>query len=62
MIEGPSTPAQISAIEAALNSAIQDGSLSQSQVDQSVMRILMMKIKYGIIKQAAPQNLGQALK
>jgi beta-N-acetylhexosaminidase len=50
MIEGPSTPAQISAILADLTTAIQQGKLSQSQVDASVTRILMMKIKYGIIK------------
>ncbi|GER91985.1 hypothetical protein KDW_61470 [Dictyobacter vulcani] len=50
MIEGPSTPEQITSILAALNASIQDGSLPQSQVDQSVTRILQMKIKYGIIK------------
>jgi beta-glucosidase-like glycosyl hydrolase len=50
MIEGPSTPAQINDIITALNVAIQQGTLSQSQIDQSVMRILMMKLQYGIIK------------
>ena len=50
IIEGPATPEEISAIEAALTTAIQQGNLSKSQIDQSVMRILMMKIRYGIIK------------
>ncbi|GCF11521.1 glycoside hydrolase family 3 N-terminal domain-containing protein [Dictyobacter arantiisoli] len=50
MVEGPSTPAQISAIQAGLSAAIQQGTLSQAQIDQSVTRILMMKIKYDIIK------------
>ncbi|GCE28167.1 glycoside hydrolase family 3 [Dictyobacter alpinus] len=50
MIEGPSTPDEVSGILASLNAAIQNGSLTQSQVDQSVSRILLMKLKYGIIK------------
>lgn len=50
IIEGPSTPAQITAILTDLTNDIQQGKLSQTQVDASVTRILMMKIKYGIIK------------
>jgi beta-N-acetylhexosaminidase len=50
MIEGPSTPAQISDIVAAVKTAIQQGKLTQSQIDQSVTRILKMKIQYRIIK------------
>jgi Beta-glucosidase-related glycosidases len=50
LIEGPSNSAEISNIVTGVKSAIQQGKLSQSQIDQSAMRILMMKIKYGIIK------------
>jgi beta-N-acetylhexosaminidase len=50
MIEGASTPAQVSDDITALTTAIQQGKLAQSQVDASVLRILMMKVKYGIIK------------
>lgn len=50
LIEGPSTPDEITSIITALTAAIQQGTLPQAQVDQSVTRILMMKVKYGIIK------------
>ena len=50
MIEGPSTPDEITSILTALTTAIQQGKLSQVQVDASVTRILMLKIKYGIMK------------
>lgn len=50
MVEGPSTPTQISTILTDMTAAIQQGTLSQSHIDQSVTRILMMKIKYGIIQ------------
>jgi beta-N-acetylhexosaminidase len=50
LIEGPWTPTQINDIVMALTAAIQQGKLSESQINQSVTRILMMKIQYGIIK------------
>jgi beta-N-acetylhexosaminidase len=50
IIEGPSTPDEVSGIINGIKTEIQNGTLSQSQIDQSVLRILTMKIKYGIIK------------
>ena len=50
MIEAASTPAQVTNDITNLEAAIQQGDIKQSQIDQSVMRILMLKLKYGIIK------------
>jgi beta-N-acetylhexosaminidase len=50
MIEAASKPEQVTDDITTLEAAIQHGDIKQSQIDQSVMRILMMKIKYGIIK------------
>ena len=50
MLEGASTPAQVTDDVTTLTTAIHQGKIAQSQIDASVLRILMMKIKYGIIK------------
>jgi beta-N-acetylhexosaminidase len=50
LIEAPRNIAQVQGIIKGVEADIQKGTLSQSQIDQSVTRILMMKIKYGIIK------------
>ncbi|GCF08284.1 glycoside hydrolase family 3 protein [Dictyobacter arantiisoli] len=50
MLEGATTPAQVTDDITTLEAAINQGAIKQSQIDQSVMRILMMKIRYGIIK------------
>lgn len=50
LIEGPSNAYEVQGIVSGIEAEIQQGKLSQSQIDQSVMRILMMKINYGIIK------------
>jgi beta-N-acetylhexosaminidase len=50
MIEGPYTVDEVSSIISALKQAIQNGSLSETQVDQSVTRLLLMKLQYGLIK------------
>ncbi|BCL82418.1 glycoside hydrolase family 3 [Ktedonobacteria bacterium brp13] len=50
LIEGPSNSYEVSGIISGVEAEIQQGTLSQSQIDQSVLRILKMKIKYGIIK------------
>jgi beta-N-acetylhexosaminidase len=49
LIEGPYTPQQVAKGLASLKQAIQDGSLSVARIDQSVQRILLMKLQYGII-------------
>jgi len=50
IVEGPFTLDTVNAIIAGLKQAIHDGHLSREQVDQSVQRILLMKVQYGIIK------------
>lgn len=51
LIEGPYTPAQIAGVVAALKQAIQQGRITMQRIDQSVQRILLMKLQYGIIAQ-----------
>ncbi len=50
LVEGPYTPAQVADVVAALKQAIDQGQLSMSRINQSVQRILLMKMQYGIIK------------
>jgi beta-N-acetylhexosaminidase len=50
LIEGPYTPNQVAEVVAALKHALQQGQLSMQRIDQSVRRILVMKVQYGIIK------------
>lgn len=50
LIEGPYTVAQVGSVVTALKQAIQDGKLTMERINQSVTRILMMKLEYGIIK------------
>lgn len=50
LIEGPYTVSQVAEVISALKQALQDGKLTQARIDQSVERILLMKVEYGIIK------------
>ncbi len=50
MVEGPYTASQVAGVIVALKDAIQQGQLSMDQVNQSVQRLLLMKVQYGIIK------------
>ena len=50
LVEGPYTPAQVAAVVAALKQAIDQGQLSMNRINQSVQRILLMKMQDGIIK------------
>lgn len=50
LIEGPYTPALVASVINALQQAIQQGKLTLSRIDQSVERILLLKIRYGMIK------------
>jgi len=50
LVEGPYTPDQVASVVDALKQAISGGQLSTSRIDQSVQRILLMKMKYGLIK------------
>ena len=50
IIEGPYTPALVASVIFAFKQAIQQGRLTMSRIDQSVARILLLKMRYGIIK------------
>lgn len=50
IVEGPYTPAQVADVIAALEQAIQQGQLTQGRIDQSVQRILLLKMRYGLLK------------
>ena len=50
MIEGPYTPSQVAEVIAGFNQAISQGQLTIERINQSVQRILLLKVQYGIIK------------
>ncbi|HEX6479197.1 MAG TPA: glycoside hydrolase family 3 N-terminal domain-containing protein [Ktedonobacteraceae bacterium] len=50
LVEGPSTVPEVATVISTLKQALQDGTLTQARVDQSVERILLMKFQYGILK------------
>jgi beta-N-acetylhexosaminidase len=50
LVEGPYTPSLVAMVVAALKQAIQQGKLTIDRIDQSVERILLMKVQYGIIR------------
>ncbi len=50
LIEGPFTPSQVANVVTAIKQALQQGQLTIARIDQSVQRILLMKMQYGIIK------------
>lgn len=50
LVEGPYSSSQVASVVAALKQAIQQGKLTMERINQSVQRILLMKVQYGIIK------------
>jgi len=50
LVEGPYSADQVAAVVTALIQALQQGMLTMVRVNQSVQRILLMKVQYGIIK------------
>jgi beta-N-acetylhexosaminidase len=50
LVEGPYSANQVAAIVTALKQAMQQGKLTLDRINQSVQRILLMKVQYGIIK------------
>jgi beta-N-acetylhexosaminidase len=50
LVEGPYTPAQVADVVTALEQALNQGLISVDRINQSVQRILLMKMHYGIIK------------
>jgi beta-N-acetylhexosaminidase len=49
LIEGPYSVSQVAQVIAALKQALQQGQLTIDRINQSVLRILLMKMQYGII-------------
>ena len=49
LLEGPASISSVAEVLSALNQALQNGTLTEARVDQSVARILLMKIDRGII-------------
>ena len=50
IVEAPNSPAEVASVVTALKQAIQQGRLTMDRINQSVERILLMKIQRGIIK------------
>ena len=50
LVEGPYSANQVANVVAAFKQAIQQGKLTIDRINQSVQRILLMKVQYGIIK------------
>jgi beta-N-acetylhexosaminidase len=50
MVEGPYTSDQIGLVVNAFEDAVSQGTLTETRIDQSVQRLLAMKMQYGIIK------------
>lgn len=50
LVEGPYSTSQVASVLAAFNQALQNGQLTEARIDQSVERILLMKVENGMIK------------
>jgi beta-N-acetylhexosaminidase len=50
LIEGPYTASQVAQVIAAFKQALADGQLTIERINQSVQRILLMKMQYGILR------------
>ncbi|WP_236601605.1 glycoside hydrolase family 3 protein [Ktedonobacter sp. SOSP1-52] len=50
LIEGPTTASEVAEVVQAFKDAIKNGRLSEQRIDESLQRILLMKMQYGIIK------------
>ena len=50
LVEGPYSASQVAVVVTALKQAIQQGKLTLDRINQSVQRILLMKVQYGIVK------------
>ena len=50
LIEGPYTVSQVAQVITALKQALSDGQLTIERINQSVQRILLMKMQYGILR------------
>ena len=50
LVEGPYSVSQVAQVIAALKQALSDGQLTIERINQSVQRILLMKMQYGILR------------
>jgi len=50
LVEGPFTTAEVSQVLTSFNQALASGQLTEARIDQSVERVLLMKVEAGIIK------------
>ncbi|HXR66538.1 MAG TPA: glycoside hydrolase family 3 N-terminal domain-containing protein, partial [Ktedonobacteraceae bacterium] len=50
LVEGPYTVSQVASVLTALKQAVKSGQITEARVDQSVARILLMKIESGMMK------------
>jgi beta-N-acetylhexosaminidase len=50
LIEGPYSAAQVASVLTAFKQALHSGQLSLARIEQSVARILLLKIEYGMLK------------
>lgn len=56
MIEGLATPDQMRVMVSALRQAVQTGRISKARIDQSVRRILLLKMQYGLFHLPIPRG------
>jgi beta-glucosidase-like glycosyl hydrolase len=54
------TPGQVSAMEDALRAALASGRLTKTRLDESVQRILILKMRMGLIPISLQQTLPVA--
>jgi beta-N-acetylhexosaminidase len=50
IVEGPFSPSLVASVVTAFKQAIKQGQLTMDRINQSVQRILLMKLQYGIIQ------------
>lgn len=60
MIEGLATPDQMRVMVDALRQAVQSGRISKARIDQSVRRILLLKMQYGLFHFPIPRGAQRA--
>jgi beta-N-acetylhexosaminidase len=60
MLEGPSTVSEMQDMEDALRQAVASGQISKSRIDESVRRILLLKMQYGLFHYPLPPGMRRA--
>ncbi len=60
MLEGPATASEMQDMEDALRQAVASGQLSKARIDESVRRILLLKLRYGLFHYPMPRGEQRA--